>query len=129
MSTQSSRAPEGNVPATKRRAPDRVGDLSDPRRWRQTTDDRVQFRNQQDQWETRFLIAPSRIGLKGAGLGLFAARSFRASENVSKYMGHTVGPVAAEGWLMQVDMVDGQEEHTLRMGGLLMDGLHGRSCA
>jgi len=44
-------------------------------------------------------------------------------------MGHTVGPVAAEGRLMRVDTVDGQGEHTLRMGGVLVDGLHGRSCA
>ena len=110
------------------RAPDRVADLKEPGRWRRTTDDRVEFRNSSERWESRFHVAPSRIGAS-AGLGLFAARSFKAGENVSRYMGHTVGPVADEQSLMRVDSVCGQGEHTLQMGGLLVDGLHGRSGA
>jgi len=107
-----------------------VSDLADPRRWWTTSDGkRIQFRSPSTgNWKTRFYIWPSKIG-EGAGLGLFAARSFKKGENVTKYMGRVMGPVADADRLMQVDTVNGQGEHTLRMGGQLVDGLHGSSGA
>jgi hypothetical protein len=95
--------------------------MRDEKRWRQTVKREVQFYAAEGEWETRFLILPTTIGKPGAGLGLFAAKEYKARQNVAVYMGQDVGNATTP--------LAGQSEHIVAMGGRQIDGLHGASGA
>jgi hypothetical protein len=56
----------------------------------------VQFYNAEGEWETRFWIRPTTIGVPGAGMGLFAAKEYKARQNVAVYIGKT--------WAMRITL-------------------------
>jgi len=92
----------------------KVGSLEDPKRWRRTTQDEVQFRRDSGAWETRFWIIPTKIEVEGgAGMGLFAARNYAKGESLVVYMGEDIGPADE---LPKVNTLNkGQSQHTLQI--------------
>jgi hypothetical protein len=54
-------------------------------------------------------------------LGLFAAKEYKARQNVAVYMGQDVGDATTP--------LAGQSEHIMATGGKLIDGMHGASGA
>jgi hypothetical protein len=99
-----------------------VAEMRNESRWRQTVQGAVQFLNSQGAWETRFWIRPTSIGVVGAGLGLYAAREFKARQSIVVYVGEDMGEVANP---PPVDTLAGQSEHVMAVGGRLIDGLYG----
>jgi hypothetical protein len=57
-------------------------------------------------------------------LGLFAAKEYKARQNVAVYMGQDVGDASIP---LPVNTLAGQSEHIMAIGGRLIDGLHGAS--
>jgi len=87
--------------------------LEDPKRWRRTTQDEVQFRRDSEAWETRFWILPTKIEVEGgAEMGLFAARNYAKGESLVVYMGEDIG---LPDELPKVNTLNGQSQHTLQI--------------
>jgi hypothetical protein len=100
--------------------------MRDENRWRQTVLEDVQFYNAEGEWETLFHIRASSIGKPGSGKGQFAAKEYKARQNVAVYMGQDVGDATTP---PAVKALAGQSEHIMAMGVRLIDGLHGASGA
>ena len=65
------------------------------------------------QWQPRFTVAPSEI--YGAGLGLFAARPYRAHEALTYYHGTILGPY-------NETILPAGNQYLMPVNGMLVDG-------
>jgi hypothetical protein len=113
---------EGTAMSKKTIRSPTVAEMRNESRWRQTVQGAIQFLNSQGEWETKFWIRPTSIGVAGAGLGLYAAQEYKAGQSIVVYVGEDMGEVTNP---PPIDTLAGQSKHVMPVGGRLIDGLHG----